>query len=255
MTETAVAPAEANEPEPLKFEDEIHELTHKKVESLIVERNTLVGKANAVKGDRVTLMNTLTENDDDPEIVAARQARDEAVMLLHSLVTPKVEAYLADAAGSVEGIEEQIKELDGKIKPGLTFYKKVYGEDAAKFLPKQERVQGLNVGRAGTGGRRIRGYAVDVTVDGETTGFDNFASAAKFLDLETAQLQNAFFEAAGNPKQVKDAPDRVEMTLNYTEVDEDENETDKSAFVVATRTETEGSDEAPAADADDANES
>lgn len=224
----------STETTPLAFVDEMHELTHKQIEKFINERNALVGQANAANGDRVTLTEQITENSTDPAIVEAREMRDEAIMRLHELVTPKVNEIVENAAGSVVEVEESIKEIDGKLKPGLTYYKKVYGEDAAKHLPSQERLKGTQI-RSGGGGRRVRGFKVDVTVDGETTTFDNFASAAKYLEVDTTDLQEKFFEKAGNPKQVKDAPDVVNMTINYTEVDEDETETEKEAFVKAWR--------------------
>lgn len=218
-----------------EFQDEMQELTFKQLNQFIAKRNDLVGMANAATGDRVTLTESLTESSDDPEIIAAREARDEAIMLLHKLVTPKVEEIIANSSGELETLEAKIKDIDTKLKPGLNYYKKVYGDEAAEHFSPQARLKGLKVGPVGGGGRRIRGYKVETTVDDETTLHENFASAAKYLDVDTTLLQDAFFTAAGNPKQVKDAPDRVEFSVQFTEVDEDGNESVNSSDIVAFR--------------------
>lgn len=237
---TTEAAKKENELPPLKFVDEVQELTHKQLTNFITERNALVGKANAASGDRQTLTEQIRENDQDPEIVKAREEWAAAYERLMNLVTPKVESVIADSQGSVSEIEEKIKEIDGKLKVGLTYYKKVYdvdGNEPSKHLPSQDRLKGSTL-RSGAGGRRIRGYHVEVTMDGDTERFENFASAAKHLDVETSDLQKAFFEKAGTT-DLKKVPDEVNMTLNYVEVDEEENETEKEAFVRAFRLETE----------------
>lgn len=235
----------------LKFDDDMQEMTFNMLSAMINERNALVGQANAANGDRQTLTEQIRENSTDPEIVAAREAYSEALLHLDSLVKPKVEAIIADSAGSVTETEEKIKELDGKLKPGITYFKKLYVDsDIINHLPTQERLKGASVGRTGAGGRRIRGFNVIVTVDGESTEFNNFSGAAAFLDVETAELQKAFFAEAGT-EVLKDVPDVVNLVVNYTEVDEDENETEKEAFVKAYREEaTNASDESESEDED-----
>lgn len=225
---------------PLNFVDEMHELSHKQLVNFITQRNSLVGKVNAAAGDRVTLTEQIRESDDDPEIVAARERMSEAVLALDALVKPKVDAIIADSAGSQEQFENEIKELDQRLKPGLTYYKKLYdvgGKEPSKHLPAQDRLKGTTI-RSGAGGRRIRGFAVEITIDGQTERFDNFSTAATYLDVETADLQKEFFDKAGTTT-LKDVPDVVNMTLEYVEVDEDGNETPKEAFVKAVRVEAE----------------
>lgn len=232
MSETAVE---------LKFDDEMQQMTFNMLSNLINERNSLVGQANAANGDRQTLTEQIRENSTDPEIVAAREAYSEALLALDALVKPKVEAMIADSAGSVTEIEEKIKELDGKLKPGVTYFKKLYADsDVINHLPTQERLKGASVGRTGAGGRRIRGFNVVVTVDGEASEFENFSSAAAYLDVDTTELQKAFFEKAGTDV-LKEVPDEVNLVINYVEVDDDENETEKEAMVRAYRTEPTGS--------------
>lgn len=252
-TDTAVEPeqaevteapeAEATEAKAPEFKDAMQKMAFEQLVEFIKERNSLVGTANAANGDAVTLYEQLTEESTDPEIVAAREARDEAIMRLHDLVAPKVKEIKAEATEGLSGIEAKIKEIDSVLKPGLNYYKKLYGDEAGEHLPKQARLSGLRITSSGTGGRRVRGFRVAVTVDGEVEEFENFASAAKYLDKETATLQDAFFEAAGNPKQVKDAPDKVSFNVTFTEVDEDENVTERTASIYAFRPESEQGDD------------
>ena len=264
MTDAAVATpteateAEAPESEGPTFKDPMQELAFKQLAGLIGERNSKVGRINAVKGDRLSLLKELEEKSDNPEAVKARAARDkaqeeldEAVMALHKAVQPEIESLTQDAEKSVESIENEVKEADQTIKPGMTYFKKVYGEDLAKHLPGLERLKGFSSRGTGGGGRRIRGYVVTVEVDGESRDFDNVATAAKYLDVETGDLQGKFFEAAGNPEKLADAPDTVSFEVSYEDTYEDGTKEQKVASVTATRT---AKDEGPAED-DESDES
>ncbi len=222
---------------PLKFANEMHEMQFKSLSEMIVKRNSLVGKSNAANGDRQTLTEQIRENSTDPEIVEVREALSELVLKLDALVKPQVDEVIANASGSVEGIDEEIKEIDGVLKPGLTYFKKLYTDGSADHFPAQERIKGTSVrSSGGTGGRRIRGFNVVCTIDGESEEFENFASAAKYLAVDTQDLQKEFFAKAGTDV-LKDVPDEVKLTINFTEVDADNNETAKEAFVRAYRTE------------------
>lgn len=239
-TEAAVE-TEVQIEETPNFPDEMAEAAFKQLSNLISQRNSKVGQINAVKGDRQTLTEQVAAESDNPSIVSARQAEqaakeawDEAVMALHSVVTPEVDRLLSDSESSVKEIEEQVKELDSTIKPGSNYFKKMYGENLAKFLPSLARLKGFSTKGAGASGRRVRGFDVAVTIDGETQGFENFASAAKYLDLETAALQEAFFKAAGKDN-LKDIADRVDFTVTYTDTDENGNTDEYEATVIATR--------------------
>lgn len=245
---------EETEPETPNFPDEMAEMSFNMLSNLINNRNSEVGKINAVKGDRQTLTDQITENSTSPEIVEAREAAeaaklawDEAVMALHAAVQPEVDNLLKDAEASVKDTEERVKELDAKIKPGTTYFKKMYGENLAKFLPALARLKGFSTKGAGASGRRVRGYDVEVVIDGEGTTFPNLASAAKYLEVETATLQEHFFRAAG-VENLKDAPDRVDFEVEYTDTNDDGEQEQYTARVVATR---EVKDEAPAEDASD----
>ncbi len=246
-TETVVN--DSGEVVKLEFKDELQELAYRQLVTFINERNGNVATANAAHGDRASLIESLTETSDDAAIVAAREARDEAMMRLHELVTPKVQHILDNAESSVAEVEEKIKELDKKIKPGLTFYKLNYGEDAVKGLPAQVRIKGGSGGTSSGGGRRIRNFEIVTTIDGEELLHENMASLAKYLDVETSTLQDKFF---GDAKSLKDVPDVVEFDVPFTEVDEDDNKSENTAHVTATRqvkddddTTTEAAAEAP----------
>lgn len=226
-----------------QFKDDMQRMAYEQLATFIKERNSHVGTANAANGDRQTLQEQITEESTDPEIVAAREARDEAIERLYALTTPKVDEVMANAKEATEGLEDKIKEIDAVLKPGLNYYRKLYGDEAADALPKQTRLSGMRISNAGSGGRRVRGFNVTATLDGEVTEFENFASAAKWLDIDTSKLQEAFFEAAGNPKQVKDAPDKVSFTVTFTETDEDENQTERTASILAYRPDAESASE------------
>lgn len=254
MTETVNENAEAVEaPEAPVFPNNDAEVSFNMINGLIKDRNAKVGKINAVKGDRLTLLKTLENESDNPAAVEARARRDQAqaaldqaIVDLHAAVQPEINAVIADAEGEAKKIEEEIKDLDSKIKPATSFFKKMFGENLAKHLVALERLKGFSTKGAGTSGRRIRGYDAAVTIDGTTTGYDNLASVAKYLGVETSQLQEAFFSAAGNPENLKDAPDEVKFSVTYTEVFEDGSTEDKTAVVTCTRTAK--ADEAPEAD-------
>lgn len=253
MTDQVTENAEATEApveEAPVFPNNDAEVSFNMINGLIKERNSKVGKINAVKGDRLTLLKTLEAESTNPAAVEARarrdqaqEALDQAIVDLHAAVQPEINAVIADAEGEAKKIEEEIKDLDSKIKPATSFFKKMFGENLAKHLVGLERLKGFSTKGAGSSGRRIRGYDAAVTIDGETTGFDNLASVAKYLGVETSDLQNAFFSAAGNPENLKDAPDEVKFSVTFTEAHEDGTTEDKTAVVTCTRT---AKDEAPA---------
>lgn len=216
------------------FTSPFHQMAYEQIEALITKRNDLVGRVNAVTGDRLTLTEQIRENSTDPEIVEARERMSEAVMALEALVKPIVDKIIADASGSQEEIEAAIKEVDAELKPGLTYLKKMVGEEIVKFLPTQERVKGVRIGSSGA--KRIRGYDIEITVDGATKKFNNFSTAAAYLNLDTSDLQNAFFSKAGVTES-KDAPDVVTFTGNFESTDENGETTSHEAFVKAYRTE------------------
>ena len=236
MTETTTeAPAEVT----LEFVDAMHEAAFKQLAAFISERNSLVGKANAANGDRMTLTEQITEESTDPKIVKAREARDNAIMQLHALVSPQVDKIMENAKGSIEEIEKSIKDVDQKLKPGVTYFRRLYGDESADHLPAQARLKGVRINSGGGSGRRVRGFNFIINYADEVMEVENAAAVAKFLgDIETSIVQEAFFQAAGVDTS-KDAADTVEFALTLTETDEDGNESQETASINAYRTKSE----------------
>lgn len=231
-----VQAAQNNEPaKEQTFQNDLHRLQFESLKEMILSRNDLVGRANAANGDRLTLEEQVRNNSTKPEIVELRDKISELIMELDKHVKPIVDEAINSASGDVNEIEEKIKETDKTLKAGLAYYKNVYGEEAASFFPKQERLKGTQL-RSGSGGRRIRGFDLTVTIDGEDRTFENFSTAAKHIGVDTAELQRAFFEKAGTEDASK-LPESVKFVINYTEVDDDKNETPKEAFVHAFKNE------------------
>ncbi len=246
-------------PKTQTFRDDLQRLQFTELEKQIVARNDLVGRANAASGDRVTLTEQMRENDTDPEVVEAREQMSKWALRLDELIKPKVDAIIADSKGSVEELEKAIKEADSLVNPGVNFYKKMYGDEAASFFTERKRLKGTAVRSGGSGGRRIRGFNVTVQLeDKDAVTFDNFSGAAKYIGVETSDLQNAFFAKAGT-EDVAKIDDEVTYTVNYTNTDGEGNKTEHAAYVTAERTEeakakrneAAASNAAPAADEDD----
>lgn len=218
-----------------EFQDDLHRLQFLSLDALIKERNDLVGRANAANGDRQTLTETIRDNSNDPQIVELRELISQKILELDALVKPLVDKTIEESAGDVNQIEEQIKEKDKTLKSGLTYFKSVYGDDAASFFSKQERLRGTQL-RSSGGGRRIRGYDLTVTVDGEDRTFQNFSTAAKFIGVDTADLQREFFVKAETEDAAK-LPPEVRFVVEYSDTDKDGNKTEKSAIVRAFKNE------------------
>lgn len=236
-TVQAVQNAEAEKPKDLVFQDDLHRLQYESFQALIKEKNSLVGRANAAKGDRESLTAEIRDNSTDPEIVNLREQISELIFKLDGLVKPQVDAAISAASGDVNEIEEQIKAKDKTLKSGLTYFFSVYGDEWKDHFTKQDRLKGVTL-RSGGGGRRIRGYNLTVTVDGEDKTFENFSTAAKYIDVETIDLQRAFMDEAGTEDADK-FPPVVSFNVNYVDTDKDGNKTEKSAHVRAFKSETE----------------
>lgn len=238
-----------------EFTSPMQKMQYEALVEFIEKRNALVAKVNASTGDRKSLAENLKHSEEFASIV---NEIERLTTQLNEAVEAKVEAALANASEDTTETQEQIKDIDGTLRSGLSYYKKLYGEEAAEALPKQERIKTTRTGGGGsTGGKRIRGYNVIVTIGNEVTEFENFSAAAKFLDVvDTAALQEQFFAKAGVEK-LKDAPDEVVFSLSWQEEDEEGNRTDVTAVVKAYRTGPSGvptkddADEAVEVDEDD----
>ena len=240
MTETAQAP---------QFKSEMQKLQFETLAKMISERNALVEQINAANGSKDELTRNVEESD-HPQVAELRVKIAELQDQFDAIVEQLVNEKLENAQGDVTALTEQAKEIEATVKPGISYYKKLYDDGTVDALPKIERLKGTRSGGGGAGGRRIRGYSVVIEGDdGSVDQFENFANAAKHLGMDTASLQEMFFAKAGVEK-LKDASDTVKFQLNWNDVDEDGNETPRHAIVTATRDDAD-KDEAPEAEAND----
>ena len=209
---------------PPSFPDPMSKMAYEQIVGLTTERNSLVGQINAVKGDPAQLRDHYKEN---PPTAELKKLRDEWQSLLDKAfeverkleagVAPKVEEDRANAEAKVADTEKKVEDLDTQIRAATTYFKKLY-EPLVEFLPKLERKSGGSRAGSATGSKRIRGYTWDVTVDGDTTGYDNLSGVAKELGVETATLQTDFFKAAGT-EVLADAPVQVIWTAEVKKDD------------------------------------
>lgn len=213
----------------VQFKNAMQEMQFNALSEMIVEYNGIVGKVNAAIGDKDALAESIA-NEQFADLVEQIKALQEE---LDAKVDAEVEKALNSDQGDTSELQEKAKEQKSTIASGLSYYKKLYGDDAAEAFPKLERLKGVRVG-GGTGGRRIRGFKVVITDSEGTTEYENFASAAKAVGLSTAELQEYFFAKAGTEK-LTDVPNEVVFTLSWTDVDEDGNESENSAEVKAYR--------------------
>lgn len=199
---------------------------------MINNRNKLVAEVNAATGDRDSLTESIKNRDEFEDLRNQIAALEEQ---LEAQVKVLVDEALANKTDNTDELTAEIKKIDEALTPGLTYFKKLYGDEAAEELPKRDRVKGTRSGGSGSGGKRIRGFNWVITINGESTEYENAATAAKALALDTKQLQEAFFAKAG-VEQIKDAPNEVVLTLNWEDVAEDGTKTPVTATVKAYRT-------------------
>lgn len=230
---------------PMEFASPLEKTYYDALAGSITEYNGKVAEVNAGLGNREELADSIRDSDEFADVrnqIATLQEQ------LDAAVNERVEAKLANATDNTEALMAEVKELKSTITAGLTYYKKMFPETSAEF-PKVERVKGARVGGSGSGGKRVRGYNLIVTyANGESEEYENFASAAKALGMDTSTLQEQFFNKA-QVEKIKDAPDTVEWGLSWEETDEDGVTTPNSATFKAYRTGPSGptKDETPAA--------
>lgn len=199
---------------------------------MINKRNALVAKVNAATGSKEALADSIRNL---PEFEDLRNQIAELEDQLDAAVDVKVKEALDSATEVGSEVTDEIKEIDAALTPGLTYFKKIYGDEEADKLPKRDRLKGTRTG-GGSGGKRIRGFNWVITVNGESTEYENAASAAKALDVPTKTLQEQLFAKAG-VEQVKDLPNEVTLSMSWSDVAEDGTETPVTATIRAYRTE------------------
>ena len=203
---------------------------------MIKEANELIAQVNAAQGNKDELFESIANRE---EFADLRNQIAELQEQLEAAVNVQVEQALANKTDNTAELNEKIKGLTETIKPGISYFKKLYGEKGLEDLVKLDRVKGTRTGGGGTGGKRIRGYNWVVTLkskEGETTNeYENAANAAKALAVDTKTLQEQFFAKAG-VEQIKDAPDEVILTANFKGTDGEGNEYPIEATIRAYRT-------------------
>lgn len=214
MTETTTeAPVAKKERE---FSSPMEKMQFEGLEEFIAQYNDYVGKINAATGDKDALAEQIAKEkfaDELAEIVRLQEALDAKVDV-------EVEKALTSDQGDMTELTEKAKDLKGKIGAGINYFKKLYGDESAEHFTKQERLKGQRVGGTGTGTRRIRGFRVSITQGDDVKDYENFASAAKALGLDTPKLQEFFFQKAG-ATDLSEIGNEVEFDLSWEQTNED----------------------------------
>jgi len=173
---------------------------------VVEQHNALVAKTKAVESKEKfaeAFMNEALElSEFNAQIEKLESAledlKGQRLVVATPLITPAYEAALAGV-----GVDpEQVKELKKQISASAKYLTSMYGDAVLADAPKPDAMRAAG-GSTGGGGRRIRGF--EVYVDGVIQGAKNadgvfkstFSHAAKALEVETVELQRAFFEAAG----------------------------------------------------------
>jgi hypothetical protein len=172
---------------------------------------------DSIEDFRENFIETWTGVAEENKKIEQLQSALETVLAARLLkVEPVLSAEYAKAleASGVdpEALNAQLKTINATKK----YLVAMYGEAVLEDTPKVEGRRAATGGGSGSGGRRIRGF--EVYIDGKLSAIKNakgelkstFSCAAKELEVETVELQRAFFEAAGSEDVKGDAfPDVV----------------------------------------------
>lgn len=229
MSETAT---EAPVKKEREFSSPMEKMQFEGLEEFIAQYNDLVGKINAATGDKDALAVQIAKEKFADELAEIQRLQEA----LDAKVDVEVEKALTSDQGDMSELTEKAKDLKGKIGAGITYFKKLYGDDSAEHFTKQDRLKGTRVGGgSGTGTRRIRGFRVTVTDSaGAAVDHENFASAAKALGLSTGDLQEYFFTKAG-ATDLSEIGNEVTFRLEWENEDGDGNKSPDHADVRAYR--------------------
>jgi hypothetical protein len=189
----------------------------------IEEHNKIVKEIKASSSNLDDVMDSVRAGD-DPKVVKARE-RIESLNADLEKVEASLREYVKAQAEKIlstqketdtSALDEQRKSLSQKISQGVNYLAGETGVDKKALpLPKVATLRGMSSGEgAGAGGRRLRGFSV--VVDGKEAlmgGKSSFSAAAKVLNTDTANLQEAYFKAAGTNEAEK-FPAKVEFTFD-----------------------------------------
>lgn len=223
-------------PKPAPKLDEFGNALKERLANTIKEHNALAARVKAATGDEQSLLETLRENNDNADaqkITAAIEELDEKreklVNRRDEILKPLAAKMIEDSKAGLGNAEAEAADLLKTINKGKGYLVDTYGEGADEGLPPVEGKRRASSGGSGggSGQRRIRGF--DVYIDGTlATGrngkgeqVSNMAAAAKTLGVDTEDLRNAFWQAAGTDDSAK-YPPVVEFTVTVTEGEGDE---------------------------------
>lgn len=225
MTETQT-PAETTETPTVSL-DSLGDFERAFASRLIAEiesHNKIVAQIKASSSNLDDVMDAVRADTSDKKVAEATKKIEDLNAQLE-----KVENALRDYVKGVaekrlseqketdtSGLDEQRKALSTKIAQGVNYLAGETGVDKKALpLPKIATLRGISSGEGnGAGGRRLRGFSV--TVDGKEAlmgGKSSFSAAAKAVDMNTPELQDLYFKAAGTDDAEK-FPARVEFTAN-----------------------------------------
>lgn len=140
----------------------------------------------------------------------------ERLIMATPLIDPAYEEAVKGAGVDPEALKQRLAEIRATSKYLIT----MYGDAVLADSPKVETLRNSSSG-SGTGGRRIRG--VEVYIDGNLAAIKNkdgvlkstFSAAAKELEVDTTDLQRAFFAEAGmEDVKSEEFPTIVEFDFN-----------------------------------------
>ena len=172
--------------------------------ALVEAYNVLVGKAKSIDSKEAFAEEFMKNDPQFAEINAEIEKLESALesLLGKRLVqaTPLIEPAYDEAIKGVGVDPEVLKQNLAQIRAAAKYLTTMYGDEVLKDAPK---VESFRQSGGTSGGRRIRG--VEIYIDNVLSAQKNqkgemkstFTAAAKQLEVETTDLQRAFFAEAG----------------------------------------------------------
>lgn len=222
--------AESEKSAPVMELDEFGAQAVKRYVDSVNNYNALVSQIKAASGTPEDVLAGVMSDTSDPTIekyLSAIERHKAGIQKLEHELTayaqPIADERVKAGSSNVEAEIAQADVLHKTVKSGRTYLIDSYGEEVLEGTPDVARRTNRSAG--GGGGKRIRGF--DVHVDGQLATMrdqqgverSNFAAAGKAAGVVTADLQKAFYVAAGSEKR-EEWPDRVEFSVTDKEGNE-----------------------------------
>jgi hypothetical protein len=203
--------------------DDFGKIALEKYTTMLEAYNKVVTLAKSVDS-RESFAESFMENapellDINEKIEKLEQAIESLKMERLKTANPLIDAAYEEAVKGAGVDPEALKQQLSTVRATAKYLTTMYGDEVLEGTPKVETLRGAGAS-TGTGGRRIRG--VEVYIDGVLAGTKNkegvikstFSAAAKMLDVDTVDLQRAFFTAAGQEDVKADSfPTIVDFTF------------------------------------------